>query len=69
MKTKKEPNTRKEEVETVNEPPRELTDEELEQVTGGELQYGGNAPPVEEEGFSSLNLRDLIAELEKRELT
>ena len=35
MKTKEEPNTRKEEVETVNETPRELTDEELEQVTGG----------------------------------
>ena len=35
MKTKKEPNARKEKVETVNETPRELTDEELEQVTGG----------------------------------
>ena len=35
MKTKEEPNTRKEKVETVNETPRELTDEELEQVNGG----------------------------------
>ena len=35
MKTKEEPNARKEEVETVNETPRELTDEELEQVNGG----------------------------------
>ena len=35
MKTKEEPNARKEEVETVNETPRELTEEELEQVNGG----------------------------------
>ena len=35
MKTKEELNKLKEEVEAVNEKLHELTDEELEQVTGG----------------------------------
>ena len=35
MKTKKERNISKEEVEALNQKPRELTDEELEQVVGG----------------------------------
>ena len=35
MKTKKELNALKEKVETQNKQRRELTDEELEQVTGG----------------------------------
>ena len=35
MKTKEELNEIKEEVETLNEKLHELTDEELEQVTGG----------------------------------
>ena len=35
MKTKEELNTIKEEVESLNEKLAELTDEELEQVTGG----------------------------------
>ena len=35
MKTKEELNAQKEEVETVNEKLRELSEEELEQVTGG----------------------------------
>ena len=36
MKTKEELNALKEEVETVNKKPHELTDEELAQVTGGD---------------------------------
>ena len=35
MKTKEELNTLKEEVETLNKKLQELTEEELEQVTGG----------------------------------
>ena len=35
MKTKEELNALKEEVETLNKKPHELTDEELEQVSGG----------------------------------
>ena len=35
MKSKKELNVTKNEVEAVSESPRELTDEELAQVTGG----------------------------------
>ena len=35
MKTKEELNALKEEVETLNEKLKELTDEELEQVNGG----------------------------------
>ena len=35
MKTKEELNALKEEIETVSRKPHELTDEELEQVTGG----------------------------------
>ena len=38
MKTKEELNTLKEEVETVSKKLHELTDEELEQVSGGESQ-------------------------------
>ena len=41
MKTKEELNAIKEEVETVNEKLQELTEEELERVTGG--QRGGKA--------------------------
>ena len=37
-KTKEELNKLKEEVEAVNEKLQELTDEELEQVTGGNVQ-------------------------------
>ncbi len=38
-KTKEELNAIKEEVETLNEKLHELTDEELEQVTGGEWYF------------------------------
>ena len=38
MKTKEELNALKEEVETLNKKLTELTNEELEQVTGGEIQ-------------------------------
>ena len=38
MKTKEELKTLKEEVETVNRKLHELTDEELEQVTGGNIE-------------------------------
>ena len=38
-KTKEELNAIKEEVESVNEKLQELTEEELEQVTGGFIQY------------------------------
>ena len=41
MKSKEELNKLKEEVESVNEKLQELTDEELEQVTGG--RRGGKA--------------------------
>ena len=37
MKTKEELNALKEEVETLNKKLHELTDEELEQVTGGRI--------------------------------
>ena len=37
MKTKEELNALKEEVETLNKKPRELTDEELAQVSGGSV--------------------------------
>ena len=37
MKTKEELNALKEEVETLNRKLHELTDEELEQVTGGDM--------------------------------
>ena len=40
MKTKEELNALKEEVETLNEKLHELTDEELEQVTGGAYNNG-----------------------------
>ena len=39
MKTKEELNTLKEEVEAVNEKLQELTEEELEQVTGGNTDF------------------------------
>ena len=39
MKTKEELNARKGEVKNVNEKPHELTDEELEQVTGGGITH------------------------------
>ena len=41
MKTKEELNALKEEVETLNKKPHELTDEELEQVTGGRHGWRG----------------------------
>ena len=40
MKTKEELNALKEEVETVSKKLHELTDEELEQVTGGQYPSG-----------------------------
>ena len=43
MKTKEELNALKEEVETLNEKLHELTDEELEQVTGG---FEPRVPPI-----------------------
>ena len=39
MKTKEELNALKEEVETLNKKLRELTEEELSQVTGGANEY------------------------------
>ena len=45
-KTKEELNALKEEVESVNEKIRELTPEELEQVTGGIAQRGAVAVAV-----------------------
>ena len=36
MKKKEEPNATKEEIKTENNQPRKLTEEELEQVTGGD---------------------------------
>ena len=39
MKTKEELDTLKEEVETLNKKLRELTEEELAQVTGGANEY------------------------------
>ena len=45
MKTKEELNALKEEVETLNKKLRELTEEELAQVTGGQYSgttYGGS---------------------------
>ena len=39
MKTKEELNALKEEVKTLNKKLRELTDEELSQVTGGANEY------------------------------
>ena len=38
MKTKEELNALKEEVENLNKKLRELTEEELEQITGGDLE-------------------------------
>ena len=47
MKTKKELNALKEEVKSVNEEMRELTDEELAQVSGGiDLPGSGGLAPV-----------------------
>ena len=44
MKTKEELNALKEEVETLNKKLHELTDEELEQVSGGKDQEKGIYP-------------------------
>ena len=45
MKTKEELNALKEEVETVSKMLHELTEEELEQVSGGEtLDFGRKGP-------------------------
>ena len=49
MKTKEEPNALKEEVETVNRKLRELTEEEPEQVAGGEKA------PVEGKKYADSN--------------
>ena len=43
---------------------RELTDGELEKVSGGGMQFAGNVPLIAEEEVSSPNPRDMIAELE-----
>ena len=48
MKTKDEPNALKEEVETVNRKLHELTREELEQVTGGDMKIVYKDPDPEE---------------------
>ena len=47
MKTKEELNALKEEVEAMNKKPRELTDEEVEQVAGGymKVQVDPSFPP------------------------
>ena len=47
MKTKEELNAQKEEVETLNEKLHELTEDELEQVTGGymKVQVDPSYPP------------------------
>ena len=47
MKTKEELNTLKEEVETLNKKFRELTDEEMAQVVGGNMQPGNGYPDPE----------------------
>ena len=53
MKTKEELNTLKEEVETLNKKLRELTEEELEQVTGGwDSRYSWYLEPYEDVPFS-----------------
>ena len=51
MKTKEELNKIKEEVETVNKKLHELTEEELEQVTGGGL------PDIFKRDFKFLDLK------------
>ena len=48
MKTKEKLNALKEEVETVSRKLHELTDEELEQVSGGEGVPPVSGPPVYE---------------------
>ena len=45
MKTKEELNALKEEVETLNKKLAELTNEELEKVTGGKVQPDPSYPP------------------------
>ena len=45
-KTKEELNAIKEDVETVNKKLRELTDEELAQVTGGKMEKKGVLPVI-----------------------
>ena len=46
MKAKKELKALKEEVETLNKKPHELTDEELAQVSGGQLQKMEDGDPL-----------------------
>ena len=46
MKTKEELNALKEEVETVSKKLHELTDEELAQVSGGQLQKMEDGDPL-----------------------
>ena len=55
MKTKEELNALKKEVESVTRKIRELTEEELEQVTGGAT--GGVEPFSGEKGFGSKQMR------------
>ena len=54
MKTKKEMDVLKEEVKSVNEEMRELTEEELAQVSGG-LALGLNIEPVVLEPTAIIN--------------
>ena len=65
MKTKEELNALKEEAETLNKKLHKLTDDDLEQVTGG--MDIGKVPPIGG-GLSSLSLPDMVAELEKHGL-
>ena len=44
MKTKEELNALKEEVETVSKKPQALSDDELEQVTGGGMLWASKCP-------------------------
>ena len=48
MKTKKELNALKEEVETLNKKLHKLTEEELAQVSGGQLQEMEDGDPIYE---------------------
>ena len=57
MKTKEELNEIKEEVEKLDTKLRELTEEELEQVTGGNNGHNGFGPSVVVRGAGKLMLR------------
>ena len=55
MKTKEELNALKEEVESLNKKLAELSEEELEQVTGGVGNYGKEQNPAEFEHYDDGN--------------